>query len=69
MCAHVKDPISIYRKRVDLTAVGMVHENTAQKGEKPLCSAVVWLLAFPGESSPNVACIAINGIRKLSNLI
>ena len=32
ICAHVKDPMSICRKRLDLNSV--VHENTAHKGKE-----------------------------------
>ena len=36
------------------------HENTAhrRKKKKRWVSAVLWLLAFPRESSPNFPCIA-----------
>ena len=42
------------------------HENTARRKNKTkkLGSAVLWLLVFPGESSPNFPCIAL-GTRTL----
>ena len=70
MCAHVKDTISICRKRVGLTAGGIeTRKHCTQKEKKKLGRAVQWLFAFPGgKSSPNLPCIAL-GTRKLSSLI
>ena len=66
MCAHVKDPISICRQRVALTAGGMETRKHCtyigkQNKKENLGSAVLWLLAFPRESSPIFQCIAILG--------
>ena len=58
--AHVKDPISICYKRLGLTAGGMKTQKHCTQGtKKKLGSAVLWLLAFPGESSPNFLCLAL----------
>ena len=43
------------------------HENIAHRGEKKLGSAVLWLLAFPWEVSPNFPYIALE--QKLYNII
>ena len=58
ICAHVKDPISFCRKRISLTAGSMEtskhctpRKKTEEKNTKKIGSAVLWLLAFPGESS------------------
>ena len=52
ICAHVKDQISICRKRVGHTAGGnMETQKHCTQGEKNL-----WLLAFLRESSPNFLC-------------
>ena len=65
ICAHVKDLISICRKRVGLAAGGMeTHKHCTQGKENiKLGSAVLWLLAFPGGKQPEfpVHCI---GTRK-----
>ena len=47
------------------------HENTAHRRRKKKGSAVLWLLAFPGESSPNFLCVALGQESYLieSNLI
>ena len=49
ICAHVKDPISICRKRIGITAAGMeiIYETDLKRNRK-LGSALLWLLAFPG---------------------
>ena len=47
MCAHVKDPKSIYRKRVGLRAGGMETRKYCTQ-EKEVDSAVLWLFALPG---------------------
>ena len=60
ICVHVKDPISICRKRVDLTAGGMDHTKSLHRGErkKSWVSAVqIGSSLSPGGSSPNVLCI------------
>ena len=74
ICVHVKHPISICRKRVGITAGGMETRKYCTEGEgmagggggggggrdrNMLGSAVLWLLAFPEESSPNFQCIAL----------
>ena len=57
---RVKDPVSICRTRAGLTAGGMeTRKHCMQEGKKKLGSAVLWLLAFPDGSSPNVPCIAL----------
>ena len=67
MCAHVKDAVSICRKRVGLTADGMetqklcAHWGRGGVGGGGLVSAVLGLLAFPVESSPNFPCINVLG--------
>ena len=43
-------------------------ENTGHRGKTHLGSAILWLLTFPGESSPNFPCIAL-GYRIESNVI
>ena len=61
-CAHVTDPISICRIRVDLTACGMDTRKHCTQGktkQEKMGSVALWLLAFPGESSPNLSCIAL----------
>ena len=55
MSVHVKEPISICRKRVVLTAGGMEtqkHCTQGEKNKKQLGSAILWLLAFPGGKQP-----------------
>ena len=60
MCAHVKDPISVCRKikiknRPDSRWYGSTKALDTQEKEeeeKKLRSAVLWLLAFPGEKQP-----------------
>ena len=51
ICAHIKDPISICRKRIGLTAGGMETRKhcTQGKEEKSWLALydVLWLLAFP----------------------
>ena len=65
VCAHVKDPISICRKRVG----GMENTKTLHTGVKEkLGSAVLWLFAFPGGKQPEFTMHCI-GTRKLSNPI
>ena len=52
ICAHVKDPmwyISVLKGRPHSRWYG--NTKTAHKKEKKLGSAILWLLAFPGESS------------------
>ena len=71
ICAHVKDPISICRKRVGLTAGGMKTrkhcvQEEKEKKKKMLGSAVLWLLAFPGGKQPEFA-VHCTGTRKLSS--
>ena len=57
-CAHVKDPISISRKRVGLRAGGMETRKHCTQGEKQLARAFyIWLLVFLVEISPNVPFI------------
>ena len=63
MCAHVKDPISICRKRVDLTAGGM-KTRKLHTGKISWVARELWQLAFPGESSPNCPCIAFGQEHK-----
>ena len=55
LCAHVKDPISICRKRLGLTACGMVTQLWIHltSNELILGSATLSQLAFLGESGPN----------------
>ena len=59
MCVHVKDPIYICRKGVGLTARGMETgkhcAQEKQKAKKKLGSAVLWLLAFPGEKAARIS--------------
>ena len=73
ICAHVKDPISICRKRVGLTAGGMkTRKHVLHTRKKKLGSAVLWLFTFPGESSPKFPCIALGQERypiKIKSLI
>ena len=60
MCAHAKDSISICHKRVGLTAGGMETQKHCTQGKKKkLGSTILWLFAFPRESSPNVLFIAL----------
>ena len=60
ICAPVKDPISICRKRVGLTAGDLeTWKHCTQEKEKKLGSAILWLLAFPMENSLNFPCIAL----------
>ena len=48
MCAHVKDPIAICRKRVGLSRWLWKHENTAHGVMKSSVAPYYgWLLAFP----------------------
>ena len=56
ICAHVKDPKSICRKTVGLTAGGIETRKHCTKGKKK--SYVQWLLAFPWEFL-NFLCIAL----------
>ena len=51
ICAYVKDPIFICRKRVGFTAGGMENTETVHTGTKKMGTAALWLLTFPGESS------------------
>ena len=60
ICTHVKDPISICRKRVGLAACDIeTRKHCTQEKKTTLVSTVQWLLTFPGESSPNFSCIAL----------
>ena len=67
ICANVKDPISICRKRVVFTAGGMetlkhcTQEGVGGQVDAELASAVLWLLAFPGDevARSNFPCIAL----------
>ena len=48
---HVKDPVFICRQRVGLTAGGMnARKHCMREIKEKVGSAVLWLLAFPGES-------------------
>ena len=67
ICAHIRYPIAICRKRVGRTA----EKNTKTvHTEHKLGSTrrTMALLAFPGKSSPNIPCNAVR-TRNLSNLI
>ena len=61
ICAHVKDHMCICRKREGLAAGGIkTREHYRRKKSTTTqiqCSAVLCLLAFPGESSPNCPCL------------
>ena len=65
MYAHVRDPTSIYRKRVGLTAGGMATLKQCIQDFffNNLASVVLWLLVFPEESSLNVPCVALEQER------
>ena len=68
ICAQFKDPISICRKSVGLTASGTEtrkHYIQDKRKENKLGSAAILsLLAFPRESSPNFPCIATSVTSK-----
>ena len=79
ICADVKDPIPICRKRVGLTDGRLKTPKHCTQGKKDalknktktkknLRNTVLWLLAFPEESSPNFPCVTIR-TRNLSNLM
>ena len=55
MCPHVKDPISMCRKRVGLTASDMETQKHCTQKERKKAG----LLAFPRKSSPSFPCIAL----------
>ena len=55
ICAHVKDPIYICRKRIGFAAGGMEPRKHCTQGRK-LGRAVLCLLAFPRESCANFSC-------------
>ena len=66
---HVKDYYIPYRSVVKEQADGMEPQKHCTKGEKKQGSTVLWLLAFPRESSPN--CPALHWDKEVikSNLI
>ena len=61
MYAHVRDPTSIYRKRVGLTAGGMDTRKQCIQDFffNNLVSVVLRLLVFPEESILHVPCVAL----------
>ena len=60
ICVHINDPMSICLKRVGLTVDGMeTWKHYTQKEKKKLGNAILWLLTFSGESSPNFPCIVL----------
>ena len=55
-CTHVKDPVV----HVKVQWIRETRKHCTQEKNTPkLGSAVLWLLAFPGESSQNFPCIAL----------
>ena len=62
ICAHVKIPYHpsvVKLKEFGSQLVVWKHENTAHRTGKKLGSTLLWLLAFPGESSSTFPCIAL----------
>ena len=64
---HIRDPVV----HVRVQWITETQKRCTQEKKKKLGSVVLWLLAFPGESSPNFQCIAL-GQKKIiikSNLL
>ena len=66
ICAHVKDPMSIGRKRVDLTAGGMETQKHCTQGKA--AGYIAPAVTSPRGKQPEFPMHCI-GTRKLSNLI